>query len=425
MIRIVHYIKILPQEIERRSGEAHLSESSRSGRLDTSDLRGSRKLSLVDLVQALRTKIAEKTKLIDSKSRALIEKQRFVENVISSMGDSVVVFDSDGLIQSVNPATIDLLGYEGKELIGRPASILWARPDQAKLFRKEEFQKLLDGQGMSMTDLYYRGRRGEEIPVNWRGSPISGEDGVVEGFVGIARDARMERKVQSAKLKAIRTMAASVAHEIRNPLNAIQNSVGLLRRDLDLSGDDEELLEIVHEETLRISTIVQQFLKFARPAPAMIELGDLGSLIRDTMTLLNNDERVTENHSFDLEIPDDLPLARHDKDKVKQIMWNLLTNALDALPKGGHIRVQARVLDDNGVEISVQDNGPGIPPEILPKIFEPFVTSKSRGSGLGLAIVKAIMDSHGGDLRIKTSQGQGTTFLLRFPGQVKSDSEGV
>ncbi|MDF1662096.1 MAG: ATP-binding protein [Planctomycetota bacterium] len=402
-----------------------MNESSRSGRHESGDLKGSRKLSLVDLVQALQSKIAEKTKLIDSKSRALIEKQRFVENVIASMGDSVVIFDADGLIQSVNPATIDLLGYEGKELIGRPASLLWARPEQAKLFRGEEFAKLLDGQGLSMSDLFYRGRRGEEIPVNWRGSPITDDDGLVKGFVGIARDARLELKVQSEKLKAIRTMAASVAHEIRNPLNAIQNSVGLLRRDLDLSGDDEELLEIVHEETLRISNIVQQFLKFARPAPAMMELGDIGSLIRDTMTLLNNDERVTEHHSFDLELPDDLPMARHDKDKVKQIMWNLLTNALDALPKGGHIGVKARALDDSGVEISVRDNGPGIPAAILPKIFEPFMTSKSRGSGLGLAIVKAIMDSHGGDLRIKTSQGQGTTFLLRFPGQVNADPEGV
>lgn len=402
-----------------------MSESSRSGRLETGDLKGSRKLSLVDLVQALQNKIAEKTQLIDSKSRALIEKQRFVENVIASMGDSVVIFDSDGLIQSVNPATVDILGYEDKQLIGKPASTLWARPDQARLFQGEEFSKMLDGQGMSMPDMIYRGRRGEEIPVNWRGSPITDEDGAVRGYVGIARDARLEQRVQAAKLKAIRTMAASVAHEIRNPLNAIQNSVGLLRRDLDLSGDDEELLEIVHEETLRISNIVQQFLKFARPAPAMMELGDLGSLIRDTMTLLNNDERVTENHSFELKIPEDLPPARHDKDKVKQIMWNLLTNALDALPKGGHITVEARALDDEGVELSVKDDGPGIPQAILPKIFEPFVTSKSRGSGLGLAIVKAIMDSHGGDLRIKTSQGQGTTFLLRFPGRVMTDSEGV
>ena len=379
------------------------------------DLKGSRRLSLVDLVQALKEQINEKKKLLDAKSRALIEERKFVENVIASMGDSVVIIDSQGLIQSVNQATIELLGYTERDLCGRPASALWARSDQAALFQGAEFSKLLDGHAMTMTDMFYRSQRGEEIPVNWRGAPILDEDGLVKGYVGIAHDVRGERRAQAAKLKAIRTMAASVAHEIRNPLNAIQNSVGLLRRDLELSGDDEELLEIVHEETLRISNIVNQFLRFARPPPAVMEIGDIGVLIRDTVTLLRKDVRVTENHDLVLELPELLPGVRHDRDKVKQILWNLLTNALDALPGGGLLKVSARVIDEDGVEFSVEDNGPGIPKEILPRIFEPFVTSKSRGSGLGLAIVKAIMDSHGGDLRIKTRQGQGTKFILRFP----------
>jgi two-component system, sporulation sensor kinase E len=399
-----------------------LEESSASGRFEPSDLKGSRRLSLVDLVQGLKDQISEKKDLLEAKSRALIEERKFVENVIASMGDSVVIIDFKGKIQSVNPATIDLLGYEECEIRGRPATALWSRSEQAELFEGDEFSKMLDGHAMTMTDMFYRTKRGEEIPVNWRGAPILDQDGLVKGYVGIARDVRGERRIQAAKLKAIRTMAASVAHEIRNPLNAIQNSVGLLRRDLDLAGDDEELLEIVHEETLRISNIVNQFLKFARPAPTVMDYGDLGILIRDTMTLLSRDERVTENHVVECEVPSELPHVRHDRDKIKQILWNLLTNALDAMPQGGHLKVSARIVDEKSVEIGVQDSGPGIPGDILPRIFEPFVTTKNRGSGLGLAIVKAIMDSHGGDLRIKTKKGQGTCFFLRFLGGVETPS---
>jgi len=377
--------------------------------------KSTERLSLLPLLQALKDQISEKEGLLKAKSRELVSQRDFVENVIASMSDSVVVVAPDGKIQSANPATHELLGYREGELVGRSGGMLWASPDAAARFEGAGFDRLLAGPKQFSTELAYRARSGEAIPVRWQGSPIQDAEGATRGFVQLAHDLRGEHRLQEEKLKAVRTMAASVAHEIRNPLGAIQNSAALLIRDLKLEGDDLTLLEIVYKETRRISSIVNDFLRFARPPAASLQRGSLQPLVEETLTLLRQDERFTERHRIVVDLPYDLPAVPRDPHKVKQVLWNLLSNSLDAMPGLGLLRIEGQPSAAGGILLALSDDGPGFPADMLARAFEPFVTSKTKGTGLGLAIVRALMDAHRGSVSIETAAGQGTKFVLNFP----------
>jgi signal transduction histidine kinase len=239
--------------------------------------------------------------------------------------------------------------------------------------------------------------------------------------------------MEEEKLRAVRALAASVAHEIRNPLGAIQNSVAVLKRDLPLEGDDRTLMAIVFEEAERIGAIVSQFLSFARPSEPVLAPGDVGELLREVATLAEKDERAQAGSQTSgsearctellLRVDPDLPTVAFDEDKIKQVVWNLISNALDAA-RSGHVAIRARRAPDGGVEVRVADDGPGIAPEMLARAFEPFRTTKARGTGLGLTISKSIVDAHGGTIRIESAVGSGTTVSFTIPPlSLKSDEE--
>jgi two-component system, sporulation sensor kinase E len=381
--------------------------------------------SLLNIVQGLKSQIQEKERLLRDKSRSLIYERNFVEDVIASISDSVVIVDREGVILRVNTATRELLGATAEELCGEPVACLWADPVQAAEFRGEAFKALLEGGPVNRSEMLYRGPHGTTIPVAWTGAPIRNDSGEVKGYVGIAHDMRAERRLQEEKLKVVRAMAASVAHEIRNPLGAIKNSVSVLLRDLDVSGDDQTLLEIVYEETQRISSIVDDFLAFARPRASRFHVGGVQAVIEDTIRLLRMDERAGEGVDIELELPDDLPDISFDPDQLKQIVLNLMLNALDAVAGQGTIRLCGQRARKGGLVLELSDDGPGISEDVKERIFEPFVTSKARGSGLGLAIVKTIMESHRGALDISSRAGDGTRVTLRFPALAAPDEPGV
>ncbi len=228
----------------------------------------------------------------------------------------------------------------------------------------------------------------------------------------MARDRRDEKRLEEEKLRAVRALAASVAHEIRNPLGAIQNSVALLLRDLPLEGEDRTLMDIVFSETQRIGGIVSQFLDFARPQEVMLSTGDLGILLEEVSKIAQKDERAARCELL-LQVDQDLPRVAFDADKLRQVLWNLVSNALDA--PGKHVGIRARRAE-GGVEVRVADDGAGMSPEVLARVFEPFRTTKARGTGLGLSISRAIIEKHGGSIRIESAPGEGTTVSFTLPG---------
>jgi PAS domain S-box-containing protein len=375
--------------------------------------------SVLAIVRKLKDAIAEKDRIINERTRELKEAGRRFENIVASIGDAVLVLDGTGTIETVNEATVELTGHGREELVGRPASDLWNDPSHRELFTGERFRDLLRRGVLQRHDMEWRTKGGDAIAISWTGSPLRDGDRLL-GLVGVARGPRDQRRLEEEKLRAVRALAASVAHEIRNPLGAIQNSVALLLRDLPLKGDDRTLMDIVFGETQRIGGIVSQFIDFARPAEVMLAPGDLGALLQEVATIAEKDERAAGQGTASgprvelfTQVDPSLPPVRFDPDKLRQVIWNLVSNALDA--QGSRVALRARRAE-GGVEVRVADDGAGMTPDVLARLFEPFRTTKARGTGLGLTISKAIIEKHGGSIRIESAPGEGTSVSFTLPG---------
>jgi signal transduction histidine kinase len=213
------------------------------------------------------------------------------------------------------------------------------------------------------------------------------------------------------RLAAIGAMAAGLAHEIRNPLGAIKGAAEYLDPEHFTTADDAEFLRVIVEETDRLNTVVSQFLDYARPFRARIRPMDLNAVVRKTVTLIQAARSASGRLELDLD--DDLPAIQADHEQIKQVILNLVLNALDA---GGEapvtIRTQRRGDD---VELVVRDRGAGIPPADLDRVFIPFFTTKPSGTGLGLAVCQRIVVHHGGRIRPQSTPGRGTEFSVSLP----------
>jgi signal transduction histidine kinase len=224
--------------------------------------------------------------------------------------------------------------------------------------------------------------------------------------------------IQSEKLAAIGELAAGIAHEIRNPLSAISNSIGVLRRDLEVEGDDRRLLEVVFEESQRLAGTVADFLKYARPRPIQKSTQELGGILEDLLLLLSRDHRNSDRVCVESYYEDELPPVEIDATQTREAVWNLLVNGLEAMPEGGTLSVsvgRTRGSDPPAVEVSISDTGGGISTDERDKVFQPFYTTKPTGTGLGLATVQRIVEGHGGSVRLESDPGKGCSFTLRFP----------
>ena len=240
--------------------------------------------------------------------------------------------------------------------------------------------------------------------------------------VGLHREKRaLARRAQTAeKLAAVGTLTAGLSHEIRNPLNAAGLQLSVLERRLRKlpEGDQGPLLQpllLVRDEIRRLDRILEDFLQFARPRELIPTPVAVGSLLSKVLELLDGDANrrgVQLMRSF----PEGEALkVAGDADRLQQVLVNLALNALDAVPQGGWVRVGAATTGGGTVRLWVEDNGPGIPPELRERIFEPFFTTKAHGSGLGLSIVHAIVIQHGGTLTVESSETGGARFLLTLP----------
>lgn len=226
--------------------------------------------------------------------------------------------------------------------------------------------------------------------------------------------AAQDELVRKARMAAIGEIAAAVAHETRNPLGALSNSVQLLRKNPHITGEDAELLEVIETESKRLNEIVSDFLAFGRPRPPHFQVVDVHGLIDEIIGLLQRDDRCSPSIAFVRVFDPALPKPRADRHQLRQVFWNLLLNAVQAIGERGALRVETRSLRGR-VEILVRDTGPGIPASLLPKIFEPLYSTKASGSGLGLPIVRRIVEEHRGRITVDSHEGGGTCFALSLP----------
>ncbi len=217
------------------------------------------------------------------------------------------------------------------------------------------------------------------------------------------------------KMAAIGELSQWIAHEIRNPLASLSGSIQMLREELLLDEKSRRLMEIALNEMDRLNTIITDFLNYARPRSLSLQLCELNTIITEMITLLRNSRDYNEG----IKIIEDLYQGKLelllDSAQIKEVLWNLYMNAIQAMPDGGVLTVSSMKETDGFVELRFSDTGYGIKREDLKRIFYPFFTTKNNGSGLGLAIVHRIVEEHGGKIRVESKEGKGTTFKVYLP----------
>ncbi|MGA8017247.1 MAG: ATP-binding protein [Desulfobacterales bacterium] len=329
--------------------------------------------------------------------KALKQSRDYLQQVIASMANGMISIDNHGNVTSFNDMALDLLGLKETEV------------KNIELKSIIDFQSsginetLNEGESFVEKEIVYN-KGAEKVPLALSVSPIPDEKKQCAGAVIILRDLteikRLQEKVQrSERLAAIGELAAGVAHEVRNPLSSIRGFAQFLGHVLEDKPDEREYAEIMVKEVDRINNVVTNLLSFARPVKPDLVPTDLPKLLDHTVRLVEEDARLRKVN-IRLSTSNGLKKIYVDGNQITQVMLNLILNALQAVDAGGNIKVEARMDDSDRLKLSVEDDGPGIPPGNANKIFDPFYTTREKGTGLGLAIVHMIVENHGGEINL-------------------------
>ena len=350
-------------------------------------------------------------------NKTLKETQDYTTQVVAHMANGLLSVDSNGRAVSYNRTALELLGLAESEIRGID---LRGVID----FEASGIQRTLDRCAAVLErEIRHRSPAGHVIPMAVSVTPISGDDGRCRSAVIVLRDLReikrLEQEVRrSEKLAAVGELAAGVAHEIRNPLSSIRGLAQFLRHALGRQPKELEYAEIMVKEVDRINRVVTDLLTIARPQEPDLAPTDLQELLDHTVGLLqaDADRRGVEIHRV---MPSELPEVVMDENQMTQALLNLILNALQAVEAGGTIEVGASVAaPDSRLNLWVEDDGPGIPPEQLGKIFDPFFTTRAKGTGLGLPIVQKIVTHHRGEMRVESppkGSAGGSRFTISIP----------
>jgi PAS domain S-box-containing protein len=348
--------------------------------------------------------------------RRLARERDFLETLFNTIEDGVLVLDENGRILYFNQAVTKFLGMrqgaEGQSIERYLPELEWEK--LAALDRA-------GGPGIARHEFEVHYPRPRVISLY--AAPLDGEASGSSGLALILHDATEARlktfeAIESERMQALTLLAASVAHEIGNPLNALHIHLQLIERELRQlkSKDAPKILNYVgvaKGEIARLDYIVRQFLEAIRPSPPKLILAQLNDVVRATIELLRPE---IENRGIVLEARParQLPEVRMDPAQIQQALVNLVRNALQAMTKGGVLRLQTGQSSEN-VWVSVADTGAGIPADQVKRIFEPFYTTKKKGSGLGLMIVQRIVRDHGGGIELESRVDEGSTFRIWLP----------
>ncbi len=346
----------------------------------------------------------------------LVGGNQLLEAVLSSLPGGVMVADPRGKVIFMNNPARRLLPLSSPDPVDMNVWEAISSADLSLYVRRA----LEEDSGAPMRDFPIRLRE-RNLILSCGVLPLVDQGHIIGNMVYLedvselrAEEARLKR---AESLASLTTMAAGVAHEIKNPLASMSIHLQLMRRQLDnnCSDPDEirEALEILEEETERLNTIVSDYLVAVHPGSSQLRDGDINSLIKDLVQFLRfeTDEAGVEVVQL---LDEKIPVLSLDEGAMKMALLNLVKNAVSAMPNGGELRLQTR-LEGTLVHIEISDTGSGIPEELLGKIFEPFFTTRNTGSGLGLTVVYKVVREHGGDLQVDSIPGRGSTFRISLP----------
>src|SRR5213593_2329694 len=374
----------------------------------------------------------------------LAQEKGFLETVFNAIQEGIIVTDSKGRITYLNDAACGLFGLEGDDVIGK-------RLDER--IRGLDWESLTKSGGPVSHDMevfypqnrfinFYivplviehreavvtlprdeSGRDTESGERSTPGAPTPATAAEEVGHVMILRDITQSRRtaqqtIESERLNALTLLAAGVAHEIGNPLNSLHIHLQLMERSLQNLDDGakaelQNSIDVARSEVNRLDSIVTQFLRAIRPSRPQLRPENLNTIVEEAVRFftpeLQDREIVVEQ-----ELRSDLPVLQVDRDQMKQALYNVIKNSLEAMHRHGTLRIGTD-MDDTHVIVRFVDTGGGMSAESLSRVFEPYFTTKPSGTGLGLLIVRRIVREHGGELSIESSQGKGLTLTIRLP----------
>ncbi|ADU50409.1 multi-sensor signal transduction histidine kinase [Thermaerobacter marianensis DSM 12885] len=341
--------------------------------------------------------------------------KRFQDLVFEQVGTGIVAADATGTVTLANRTAAEILrraGWPGCQL-PPPRPLGAGNPCDSMLLEQLTARHPLPPRTWEL-----EAEDGSPLVVTAQAFPLVGHDGERAGAVVLLRDVTQERELEqrarrSERLAAVGQLAAGAAHEIRNPLTAIKGFIQLIGRKLE--GEAAGYMDIVLQEIDRIEGIVNDLLLLARPPKPRLRPVDVGGLLARLVEMIRLDE-AARGCTVELAVAGPLPPVVADEAQLRQVFLNLVRNGLDAMPAGGVLRVRAlydRATDT--VQVEVEDRGPGIPPEHLNRIFDPFFSTKEGGTGLGLAVSYGIVRNHGGHIDVDSEPGCGTRMRVVLP----------
>jgi PAS domain S-box-containing protein len=376
------------------------------------------------------------------KQKAIQQSEERFRLLVESMEDyAIFMLDTDGRVTSWNAGAENIQGFQHEEIAGEHFARLYTADDQA--------------QGLPMQALRYAAINGRSEQEGWRVrkdggrfwantiiSTLLDERRNLVGFSVVTRDltdrkrveeilreseAKLRKQAQeleqqliaSGRLVSLGVVTASMAHEFNNPLGIVMGFTQELLSECEPDSRNYQALKIIDEETRRCQRIIQELLQFARPRTVDLVPTDIKQAIDKTMNMVAN-RLYKQNIASSVAVDENLPVISADPQQLEQVMVNLLLNAIDAMPNGGNLAVEANLKIDGAsdpfVAIAVKDNGAGIDEGHLSKIFQPFFSAKKgKGIGLGLSICERIIQNHGGKIVVESKPGQGTSFKIHLP----------
>jgi two-component system sensor histidine kinase HydH len=348
-----------------------------------------------------------------SAKKSLQDTSAIKDQVVASLPVGLIATDKDGRIAFYNSAAEGITGLDLAQARGKESDTVLPR----HLCGLKESLEL--GESISEKEMECEFTENKIVPVSISASKIINEEDQFVGQVLIIRDLGEVRRLQdeirrTEKLAAIGGLAAGVAHEIRNPLSSIKGIASYYKDKFEDGSEDKEMAGVMIEEVDRLSRVISELLEFARPTKLNLKPSNLNELLKHSARLIEQ-EATAKNVQVQMDLNPDSVRADVDPDRLTQCFLNLYLNALQVMENGGQLTIRSSTRGDDSVVIDIKDNGAGISPDDLGKIFDPYYTTKPKGTGLGLPIVHKIIEAHQGQVKVRSTVGQGTVFSIILP----------
>ncbi len=342
--------------------------------------------------------------------------KRQLQAIFDGITDGLIIVDRDFRIAAVNKAEAAFLGRQPQEVVGMPCYELYCRGDSAcaECPAHETFAtgKPAMISRLETTSGYHR--RGVDVYT----FPVKNEEGetvqAIQYIKDVADRVRLRQQLrQVEQLTGIGQMAANVAHEIRNPLIAVGGFARQLHEGMDLDDPRREYTGIILEEVTRLEQILREQLTLERHLQPVLRPVEINQILKDVRKLLSHGILSSQIRLIG-DLAEGLPVTMGDANQLKQAFLNIITNAIQSMPDGGRLKMTSMQRGQN-IVVRIDDSGPGIPGDVMSKLFVPFFTTRKTGSGLGLAVTRRIVENHGGEIEVMSEVGQGTTFEIALP----------